>query len=94
MQIGEVSQKLGSYFPQMRTVCVYGGASKYPQIQSLRQGCEIAVCTPGRLIDLIEAGKISMKKVTYVVLDEADRMLDMGFEPQIRKILKQVDRCC
>lgn len=48
------------------------------------------VATPGRLIDLIEMRKVSMRRVTYLVLDEADRMLDMGFEPQIRKIIEQI----
>ena len=53
-------------------------------------GSEIVVATPGRLIDLIEMRKINMRRVTYLVLDEADRMLDMGFEPQIRKIVEQI----
>jgi ATP-dependent RNA helicase DDX5/DBP2 len=51
---------------------------------------EIAIATPGRLIDMLEAGHTNLRRVTYLVLDEADRMLDMGFEPQIRKILAQV----
>ena len=53
-------------------------------------GCEIVIATPGRLIDLIEARKTNLRRVTYLVLDEADRMLDMGFEPQIRKIVDQI----
>lgn len=55
-------------------------------------GVEIVIGTPGRLIDMLEARQTNLKRVTYLVLDEADRMLDMGFEPQIRKIIAQV--CC
>lgn len=53
-------------------------------------GVEIVIATPGRLIDMLEAQHTNLKRVTYLVLDEADRMLDMGFEPQIRKIIAQV----
>lgn len=53
-------------------------------------GVHIAIATPGRLIDLLEAGATNLQRITYLVLDEADRMLDMGFEPQIRKILGQI----
>ena len=53
-------------------------------------GAEICIATPGRLIDLLEARKTNLHRTTYLVLDEADRMLDMGFEPQIRKIVEQV----
>ena len=53
-------------------------------------GAEICIATPGRLIDLLEAYKTNLHRTTYLVLDEADRMLDMGFEPQIRKIVEQV----
>ena len=53
-------------------------------------GAEICIATPGRLIDFLEAGKTNLRRTTYLVLDEADRMLDMGFEPQIRSILDQI----
>lgn len=53
-------------------------------------GSEICIATPGRLLDFLEAGKTNLRRTTYLVLDEADRMLDMGFEPQIRKILEQI----
>ena len=54
---------------------------------------EICIATPGRLIDFLEAGKTNLRRCTYLVLDEADRMLDMGFEPQIRKIVDQIRVC-
>jgi ATP-dependent RNA helicase DDX5/DBP2 len=57
---------------------------------SLRNGVEIVIATPGRLIDHLEGGTTNLRRVTYLVLDEADRMLDMGFEPQIRKIVSQI----
>ncbi len=56
-------------------------------------GAEICIATPGRLIDFLEAGKTNLRRCTYLVLDEADRMLDMGFEPQIRKIIDQIRVC-
>ena len=55
-----------------------------------RPGVEICIATPGRLIDFLESGKTNLRRCTYLVLDEADRMLDMGFEPQIRKIVDQI----
>ena len=64
--------------------CVYGGAPKGPQARDLRGGVEIVIATPGRLIDMLESGVTNLRRVTYLVLDEADRMLDMGFEPQAR----------
>eukprot|EP01069_Polyplicarium_translucidae_P003587 Polyplicarium_translucidae@DN2358_c0_g1_i3.p1 len=68
----------------------YGGAPRRPQMNDLRGGVEILIGCPGRLIDFLESGVTSLKRVTYLVLDEADRMLDMGFEPQIRKIVSQI----
>ena len=59
----------------------------------LFSGVEIVIATPGRLIDMLEAQHTNLRRVTYLVLDEADRMLDMGFEPQIRKIVSQVFIC-
>jgi len=56
----------------------------------LYRGVEICIATPGRLIDFLEAGTTNLRRCTYLVLDEADRMLDMGFEPQIRKIIEQI----
>ncbi|XP_073042782.1 DEAD-box ATP-dependent RNA helicase 5 [Primulina eburnea] len=73
----------------VQSVCIYGGTSKGPQISALKSGVDIVIGTPGRLKDLIEMGVCRLKEVSYVVLDEADRMLDMGFEPEVRSILSQ-----
>ncbi|KAI4320479.1 hypothetical protein MLD38_033956 [Melastoma candidum] len=70
--------------------CLYGGAPKGPQLRDLDRGVDIVVATPGRLNDILEMRRVSLSQVSYLVLDEADRMLDMGFEPQIRKIVKEV----
>lgn len=70
--------------------CLFGGAPKSGQARDLERGVDIVVATPGRLMDFLEAGKTDLKRCTYLVLDEADRMLDMGFEPQIRKIVSQI----
>ncbi|EAS29148.3 ATP-dependent RNA helicase DBP2 [Coccidioides immitis RS] len=75
---------------RIRNTCVYGGVPRGPQIRDLSRGVEVCIATPGRLIDMLEAGKTNLRRVTYLVLDEADRMLDMGFEPQIRKIIGQI----
>merc|ERR1712167_221408 len=70
--------------------CVYGGAPKHPQLQKLRGGVDMIIATPGRLLDFIERRDTNLDRTTFVIFDEADRMLDMGFEPQIRMILGQV----
>ncbi|XP_064594732.1 probable ATP-dependent RNA helicase DDX5 isoform X2 [Liolophura sinensis] len=88
-QVMEVAVMFGKP-ARVRSTCVYGGAPKGPQIRELERGAEICIATPGRLIDFLEAGKTDLRRCTYLVLDEADRMLDMGFEPQIRKIVEQV----
>lgn len=75
---------------RIRNTAIYGGAPKGPQIRDLQRGVEIVIATPGRLIDMLETNKTNLKRITYLVMDEADRMLDMGFEPQIRKIVSQI----
>ncbi|KAM0249803.1 hypothetical protein ACHAP5_002672 [Fusarium lateritium] len=89
VQIQEEMKKFGRS-SRIRNTCVYGGVPKGPQIRDLSRGVEVCIATPGRLIDMLEAGKTNLRRVTYLVLDEADRMLDMGFEPQIRKIIGQI----
>lgn len=75
---------------RLRNTAIYGGVPKGPQIRDLQRGAEIVIATPGRLIDMLESGKTNLRRVTYLVMDEADRMLDMGFEPQIRKVIQQI----
>lgn len=70
---------------------VYGGADIGQQLRQIERGCDLLVATPGRLVDLIERARISLSQIRYLVLDEADRMLDMGFEPQIRRIVEKED---
>ncbi|MED6169909.1 DEAD-box ATP-dependent RNA helicase 46 [Stylosanthes scabra] len=70
--------------------CLYGGAPKGPQLRDIDRGADIVVATPGRLNDILEMRRITLNQISYLVLDEADRMLDMGFEPQIRKIVNEV----
>jgi len=89
IQILDETQKFGRPIG-IRSVCCYGGSPKYPQIQALQRGVECIIATPGRINDLIEMRKADLSGVKFVVLDEADRMLDMGFEPQIRSILSNV----
>ncbi|KAL6225708.1 hypothetical protein ACLB2K_004557 [Fragaria x ananassa] len=74
----------------IRVSVVYGGMSKLDQFKELKAGCEIVVATPGRLIDMIKMKALTMQRATYLVLDEADRMFDLGFEPQIRSIVGQI----
>ncbi|XP_028178881.1 uncharacterized protein LOC135077505 isoform X1 [Ostrinia nubilalis] len=74
----------------IRNTCLFGGSPKGPQARDLERGVEIVIATPGRLIDFLERGTTNLRRCTYLVLDEADRMLDMGFEPQIRKIIEQI----
>ncbi|XP_056309436.1 probable ATP-dependent RNA helicase DDX5 isoform X1 [Danio aesculapii] len=88
-QVQQVAAEYGKA-SRIKSTCIYGGAPKGPQIRDLERGVEVCIATPGRLIDFLEAGKTNLRRCTYLVLDEADRMLDMGFEPQIRKIVDQI----
>ncbi|CAH0546283.1 unnamed protein product [Brassicogethes aeneus] len=88
-QIQQVVADFG-HSSRLRNTCVFGGAPKGPQANDLSDGVEIIIATPGRLIDFLESGRTNLRRCTYLVLDEADRMLDMGFEPQIRKVIEQI----
>lgn len=89
-QIHEEARKF-AYRSWVRTAVVYGGADISLQLKQIDRGCDLLAATPGRLVDLIERGRISLSNIRYLVLDEADRMLDMGFEPQIRRIVQGED---
>uniref|UniRef100_A0A8D9FES4 RNA helicase n=1 Tax=Cacopsylla melanoneura TaxID=428564 RepID=A0A8D9FES4_9HEMI len=86
-QIQSVAREFSS---QLRITCIFGGTPKGPQIREVEKGVEIMIATPGRLIDFLVNGYVNLRRCTYLVLDEADRMLDMGFEPQIRRIIEQI----
>jgi len=86
-QVAESARAYGKYVA-VRTTVVFGGVSIRPQIQALQSGCDLLVATPGRLLDLAEQRVLDLRQVECFVLDEADRMLDMGFIPAIRRVLK------
>ncbi|XP_039166125.1 DEAD-box ATP-dependent RNA helicase 52B [Eucalyptus grandis] len=89
-QIYEEAKKF-AYQTVVKVAVVYGGAPFGQQVRTLEKGVDILVATPGRLVDMIERDKVSLRKIRYFTMDEADRMLDMGFEPQIRKIVERMD---
>jgi ATP-dependent RNA helicase RhlE len=76
----------------LRSVAIFGGVGETPQIQAVRAGVDILVATPGRLLDLMGSGHVSLRHIQVAVLDEADRMLDMGFLPQIRRVIAGLPR--
>ncbi|RZF40698.1 hypothetical protein LSTR_LSTR007989 [Laodelphax striatellus] len=89
LQIYNEAKKFGKVY-NVNVVCCYGGGSKWEQSKALEGGAEIVVATPGRMIDLVKMKATNLVRVTYLVLDEADRMFDMGFEPQVRSICNHV----
>ncbi len=91
LQVEEAIAKVGSAF-RVKTAVLIGGAPLRPQLSQLRANPDIIVATPGRLIDHLQNGAVDLRTVDIVVLDEADRMLDMGFAPQIKQILRNVPR--
>jgi len=82
LQIYNEAKKFGKVY-NINVVCCYGGGSKWEQSKALEQGCEIVVATPGRMIDMVKMKATNLRRVTFLVLDEADRMFHMGFEPQV-----------
>lgn len=92
IQVHREIEKLKHSETELKVHPFYGGTDYYPQTDALRKGCDIAVGTPGRLIDLIEKGALKLTNIRAVVLDEADQMLDMGFDKDIEKIFEMVKR--
>ena len=88
-QVAESARTYGRHV-NLRTEVVFGGVSINPQIDALRRGCDVLVATPGRLLDLAEQNALDLGDVSVFVLDEADRMLDMGFIPAIRRVIKRL----
>lgn len=88
-QIGNSIKTYGRYL-KVSHVVVFGGVGQYPQVQALRRGVDIVVATPGRLLDLMESRHLSLDSVELFVLDEADRMLDMGFVPAVRQVVSKL----
>ncbi len=88
-QVGKSFQTYGKYVP-FRHALVYGGVGIRPQMATLKAGVEVLVATPGRLLDLINQGCVDLSRVEFFVLDEVDRMLDMGFLPDVRRIVSRL----
>jgi ATP-dependent RNA helicase RhlE len=90
-QVGESVKSYGKYL-SLRTAVIFGGVGIHPQIEALRRGVDILVATPGRLLDHAQQGTVDLDHVEILVLDEADRMLDMGFIHDIKRVLKLLPR--
>jgi len=88
-QIADHFCKYGRHVP-MRTAVVYGGVGQHPQVRELTSGVDVLVATPSRLLDLRQQGHVSFDRVEVFVLDEADRMLDLGFAPDVRRVIAQL----
>ncbi|XP_053689929.1 uncharacterized protein LOC128738650 isoform X1 [Sabethes cyaneus] len=88
-QIKQVTDDFGRAM-KIKNTCLFGGGGKKQQGYDLERGVEIVIATPGRLIDFLSSDHTNLRRCSYLVLDEADRMLDMGFEPQIRTIIEQI----
>ena len=92
IQIVNEVEQFKKFMPGMHVVAVYGGTSIGMQIRDIKKGVQIVVATPGRLIDLIERKAINLEQIKYVVLDEADEMLNMGFQDDIEFILQNTPK--
>jgi ATP-dependent RNA helicase DeaD len=92
VQIGEELRKIAKYVPGIRIATLYGGAGYGRQFEDLKAGAQVVVGTPGRILDHLQRGTLKLESVEYVVLDEADRMLDMGFLPDVERILRRTPR--
>ncbi|MEO6313509.1 MAG: DEAD/DEAH box helicase [Chitinophagaceae bacterium] len=89
IQIGESIQAYGHYL-SLRHQVIFGGVSQHSQVQNIRRGVDILVATPGRLLDLMQQGHVSLRDIQFFILDEADRMLDMGFVHDVKRIIAKL----
>ncbi|MGB5929867.1 MAG: DEAD/DEAH box helicase, partial [Cyclobacteriaceae bacterium] len=89
LQIEDEVRKLSKY-TDLRTVALYGGKGPKTQIEAVQAGSDIIVATPGRLMDIYKSGELILKQIGTLVIDEADKMMDMGFMPKIRKLLEVI----
>jgi ATP-dependent RNA helicase DDX21 len=86
----QVEKEFAESAPGLDTICVYGGAPISSQMRQLDYGVDVAVGTPGRIIDLLNRGALNLSEVQFVVLDEADQMLQVGFQEEVEKILEKL----
>jgi ATP-dependent RNA helicase DDX21 len=86
----QVEKEFYESAPNLDTICVYGGTPISQQMRQLDYGVDIAVGTPGRIIDLLNRGALNLKEVQFVILDEADQMLQVGFQEDVEKILERL----
>ena len=91
LQVEESVRTYGAY-TGLRSVAVYGGVGMHPQLQAFRRGVDVVIATPGRLLDHLNQGALDLSRVEVLVLDEADRMLDMGFVPDVRRIVAKLPK--
>ncbi len=87
IQITEVFEKI-AYKTRVKTLCIYGGVDQAPQIEALYKGVDIVIATPGRVFDLVHQGALALNKINYLILDEADHMLDLGFIKDIQDMIR------
>ena len=90
IQIGDSFRSYGKYLLHIKHTVIYGGVGQQPQVNALRRGLDVLIATPGRLLDLHGQGELDLTAIDLFVLDEADRMLDMGFWPDVKRILAQL----
>ena len=90
----QIGDRISAYneFLSLRHVTVFGGVGQKPQVKALQQGADVLVATPGRLMDLMQQGLLTLEHIRYFVLDEADRMLDMGFIQDIKRIILKLPK--
>jgi len=92
VQIGEVVQQLTKFTPEIKYVIVIGGSPMGPQIRNLQRRPRLIIATPGRLVDHIRHKSVNLKEISHFILDEADRMFDMGFAPQVSNVIREIPR--